>query len=677
MTATKHCAPLRFEGSAEAENARLPAGTLFGAPTAAVVLEADWPILSGAAFAAHQATIEAHLPEAARARLSAFQNPARRQQSLKARLGALLLAGKCLGLPGRPGSYQEAPPFGPTIQTGGQTFFLTLAHTEGAYAAALSLTPAGVDVERVRPVKRLADMTAFAYGEAAGDWMRRRLEAASPAEREAAIDDFFALWTLKECEIKMNRTAGALVHRPRVRAVFAETEGAAQLRFEAQGLAEPVRAIRMACGDKGVFRAALLCESAQTPKLGRLTPETLGLDPRDLDAQLAALLAALNAASGGQPSEGAHEETRTGAHMTRPRKHTDFLGTLLAAQRLAFAPFIFKAAAAALSTGLLARVDAKPGLEAGAHAAALGISDYAAVVMTDILLTAGIIEKDETGGLRSTELAQLLLFDDMTRANFFFTDRVNYAGLEKTLDALLEGRPAGLAHFDKDWRTIYPHLTALPEDAQNAWFAFDHFHSDRAYEAAIAALRELPQAADPAAPLVLADIGGNTGRFTRAFLAAFPNARAYFVDLPEQCATLSEREGMAEIMARVRTAPIDWLTDAPLTGTEDADLYWMSQFLDCFSLQEARSILERTRAAMKPGARLLVLEPLVDEQRHQAAALSLAATSLYFTVLANGNSRFFHGAELRQLFVDAGFEIESEHPNLGISHTLFVLAPKA
>ena len=171
----------------------------------------------------------------------------------------------------------------------------------------------------------------------------------------------------------------------------------------------------------------------------------------------------------------------------------------------------------------------------------------------------------------------------------------------------------------------------------------------------------------------LVDIGGNTGRFTKLFLETHPNARATFVDLPAQIENLARHAELECVRERIDTVAIDWLTDAPLTGTEEADLYWMSQFLDCFSLDEARSILVRTARAMKPGAKLAVLEPLVDEQRHEAAALSLAATSLYFTVMANGNSRFFHGGELRRLFMESGLRIVSETPNLGISHTLFIL----
>lgn len=353
--------------------------------------------------------------------------------------------------------------------------------------------------------------------------------------------------------------------------------------------------------------------------------------------------------------------------MTRERKHT-FLDTLLAAQRIAFAPFVFKAASAALRTGFLEAVVRSPGAPAEDYAPALRITPYAAGVMADILVAADILGRSESGALQGTPVAECLLFDDMTRANFFFTDDVNYAGLDKTLDALLEGRPAGLSVFNPDWQTIYPHLPELPERAQAAWFSFDHFHSDRAYEAAL----DILQTKRPDAR-TLVDIGGNTGRFTKAFLDRFPKARACFVDLPVETEALLTRPEMAPYADRIRPVAIDWLTAAPLTGTEDADLYWMSQFLDCFSEAEARSILERTRDAMADDALLAVLEPLVDEQRHKAAALSLAASSLYFTVMANGTSRFFAGRTLRRLFAESGFRIVEEHPNLGISHTLFLL----
>ncbi|MGN1150229.1 MAG: hypothetical protein ACI4SY_05940, partial [Sutterella sp.] len=105
------------------------------------------------------------------------------------------------------------------------------------------------------------------------------------------------------------------------------------------------------------------------------------------------------------------------------RKHrTNFLDTLLDAQKLAFAPFIFKACSAALKTGLLdAVVRADKPVSRDTLASELGLTPYAVAVMADILKPAGVLEENKEG-LTATNVGSLLVLDDMTRANFFFTD---------------------------------------------------------------------------------------------------------------------------------------------------------------------------------------------------------------------------------------------------------------
>lgn len=368
------------------------------------------------------------------------------------------------------------------------------------------------------------------------------------------------------------------------------------------------------------------------------------------------------------------------------KNRPNYLETLESAQRLAFAPLIFQAAAAALRFGLLRVIAENPGISSDAAAKKAGMTAYAAEVVTDMLVPAGILERtalnedDENGksgrGLKTTPTGDLLVYNEMTRANFFFAESVCYAGLAFTREALAEGKPAGLKAFDPGWKTIYPHLPELPEEAKSAWFGFDHWHSDQAYGGALNILaRMFPEKC----PGKLVDIGGNTGRFSKAFLLRFPDAKAVIADLPVEVDALPQRPELAQVRERLSGVAIDWLTPDELADRPQAlgaDLYWMSQFLDCFSEAEAVSILTRTRRAMAGNSRLAVLEPLVDEQRHRAAELSLAATSFYFTVLANGNSKFFNGAELRRIFDAAGFVIESEHPDLGVSHTLFILRPR-
>ena len=101
----------------------------------------------------------------------------------------------------------------------------------------------------------------------------------------------------------------------------------------------------------------------------------------------------------------------------------------------------------------------------------------------------------------------------------------------------------------------------------------------------------------------------------------------------------------------------------------------MSQFLDCFSPDEAVSILRRCRTLLAPDGRFAVLECLTDRQAYEASAFSLAAVSLYFTAMANGNSRFYRASDLEDVFARAGLEIEHRRSDVGVSHTLFVLKP--
>ena len=105
--------------------------------------------------------------------------------------------------------------------------------------------------------------------------------------------------------------------------------------------------------------------------------------------------------------------------------------------------------------------------------------------------------------------------------------------------------------------------------------------------------------------------------------------------------------------------------DSDLTLPTGYDAVWMSQFLDCFSLEQVTMILRKVAAMSGPDTDVFVLEPLWDMQRFEASAYSLQATSLYFTCMANGCSKMYRFQELVDAIGAAGFSLKTAHHNLG------------
>ncbi len=77
------------------------------------------------------------------------------------------------------------------------------------------------------------------------------------------------------------------------------------------------------------------------------------------------------------------------------------------------------------------------------------------------------------------------------------------------------------------------------------------------------------------------------------------------------------------------------------------------------------SLLKRGHDAMDANASLYILETFWDRQQHEAGAFSLHNTSLYFTCLANGNSKMYHSSEMKDCVAAAGLRIVREVDGIG------------
>ena len=350
--------------------------------------------------------------------------------------------------------------------------------------------------------------------------------------------------------------------------------------------------------------------------------------------------------------------------------HEPNLQARFAAQRLAFAPLIFQACRALRDVGILERlaVARGRGLSAAEAQEACAVPRYAAELLLEAGLAAGLCtfeDGPDAPRFFITTTGVYWLRDPLTRVNAEFNHHVCYQGAFELRASLLEGRPAGLPAIDKSGAaTVYEALRTLSPEVKRAWFDFDHHYSDGVFEQC------LPHVL-AGYPGSVVDIGANTGRFARLCLER-SGAHLTLVDLPGQLAVAAEH--LAAFDGRFTLAPAD-LLDPAASLPPGADVYWLSQFLDCFGEAQVRSILTRVRAAMRPHSKAFILETFWDQQQHEAARFCVIGTSLYFACIANGTSRMYHSRVMKRLCAEAGLAVEDEVPRLGLSHTLLVCTP--
>ena len=112
------------------------------------------------------------------------------------------------------------------------------------------------------------------------------------------------------------------------------------------------------------------------------------------------------------------------------------------------------------------------------------------------------------------------------------------------------------------------------------------------------------------------------------------------MDLPQQLGLMREATRGKAGADRIKEYPAN-LLDPKGTFPKGFDVIWMSQFLDCFSQEEVISILRRAAEAMDAHTLLYILESYWDRQQYETGAYCLTQISLYFSVMANGNSKMY------------------------------------
>lgn len=334
------------------------------------------------------------------------------------------------------------------------------------------------------------------------------------------------------------------------------------------------------------------------------------------------------------------------------------------AEYIAWGPIIFQVSRLMVKLGVLDKLrDNTDGLTLAELQQKTKMSEYALKILLEASLSAGTVLIDKaTDRYTISKTGWFLLNDPATRVNIEFNNDVNYRGMFYLEEALKEGKPAGLKTLD-DWTTIYEGLSKLDPQVQKSWFGFDHFYSDHSFDTALEIVFSKK-------PKHLMDVGGNTGRFALRCVNYDEDVNVTIVDLPGQIGMMKKNVEGKTGADRIGGYPTNILEEKNELPAGKWDAIWMSQFLDCFSEDEIYSILARAAKVMNENTTLYIMETFWDRQKYEPASLCLTMTSVYFTVMANGNSKMYHSDDMIKQIDCAGLKVVAIHDGIGQGHTI-------
>ena len=329
--------------------------------------------------------------------------------------------------------------------------------------------------------------------------------------------------------------------------------------------------------------------------------------------------------------------------------------------RIIFAPLIFQVSRLTIKWGILKLLDDnKNGLSLKDIEKQTNLSqDVLRMLLSVSLIAQTVLYHDDMFFLAKT--GWFLLHDKMVEIHMNLNHEMNYIGFFDLEKAILEGKPAGLKHLG-NWPTLYEGLSSFPDHIKNTWLTFDHFYSDNAFEQALEIIFFNQ-------PKKLLDVGGNTGNFATQCISHDNAVEVTIMDLPQQLEMMRQATAGLDGANRIHGHGCNLLDESTAFPT-GFDAIWMSQFLDCFSEEQVCSILRRAAQSMTSRCKLYIMETFWDRQTFETASYCLAQISLYFTAMANGNSKMYYSEDMIRCIEQAGLQVAEIHDHIGLGHSI-------
>jgi hypothetical protein len=257
------------------------------------------------------------------------------------------------------------------------------------------------------------------------------------------------------------------------------------------------------------------------------------------------------------------------------------------------------------------------------------------------LTSVGIFQKDVDGRYTNSPLSEFLRDDhpeSFRAASHMICDHEHWRAHGNLLQSVKTGEIAFEHTFGQP---IFPYYAANPEPAKVFDDAMTAFSQSIAR--AVAAVYDFSEAA------TIADIAGGHGLLLATVLKANPHAKGVLFDQPQVidgAGKVLQAQGVAE---RVETVSGDFFAEIPV----EADVYLMKFIIHDWNDEQSLAILENLAKSAKPGAKVLLVESVVEED--DAVPSMSKVMDINMLAMTGGKERT--EKEYAELFEKTGFKL--------------------
>jgi ubiquinone/menaquinone biosynthesis C-methylase UbiE len=257
------------------------------------------------------------------------------------------------------------------------------------------------------------------------------------------------------------------------------------------------------------------------------------------------------------------------------------------------------------------------------------------------LSSVGVFQKDGTGRYVNSPLSETLRSDNpqsMRAAAHMICDREHWHAHGNMLQSVKTGETA----FDYTFgMPVFPYFAEKPAVAKIFDDAMTSFSAPIAE--AVASVYDFSEAE------TIADIAGGHGLLLATVLRSAPQAKGILFDQPQVVAGAPEVLQANGAADRVEIVSGDFFREIPV----EADIYLMKFIIHDWNDEQSIAILENLAKFAKPGAKVLLVESVVEED--DAVPSMSKVMDLNMLAMTGGKERT--ASEYAALFEKTGFKL--------------------